>query len=68
MGRPRKPDAGVPLSLRIKPAASDWLDATSAEYGIDRTELARQLMSKGLAAWRAGWRPLGIRLEPGRDT
>lgn len=57
MGRPRKPDAGVPLSFRIKPANLDWIDERAASLGVDRTVLIKAMLAKAKLAWDAGWRP-----------
>lgn len=57
MGRPPKPDAKVDLPLMIAPSGHKWLTETAKELGIDRAEFVRQLIAKGAAAYRAGWRP-----------
>lgn len=57
MGRPAKPDAKVPLTIRVSPDNLLWIDLTAGELGVDRPELVRALLAKAKASFDSGWRP-----------
>jgi hypothetical protein len=50
MGRPRKPDARVTLSVRLHPYTANRLAELAAEYGATRSRLIEFLISMALEA------------------